>query len=90
MKLQKQVTATPMTAAMMRSKTSSTVAVILLTVKEIYKINNQYFAACSRDITRMKQAKGAGGMSGVADDDDFQVVPVESTSEYGTHLYFSW
>lgn len=29
----------------------------------------------------MKQAKGAGGISGVADDDDFQVVPVESTSK---------
>ncbi len=36
----------------------------------------------------MKQAKGAGGMSGGADDDDFQVVPVESTSEYEKHLYF--
>lgn len=30
----------------------------------------------------MKHAKGAGGASGTADDDDFQVVPVESTSEY--------
>lgn len=29
----------------------------------------------------MKQARGAGGISGEADDDDFQVVPVESTSE---------
>lgn len=29
----------------------------------------------------MKQARGAGGMSGEADDDDFQVVSVESTSE---------
>ncbi len=29
----------------------------------------------------MKNAKGAAGMSGAADDDDFQVVPVESTSE---------
>lgn len=28
----------------------------------------------------MKQAKGAGGLPG-ADDDDFSVVPVESTSE---------
>nr|XP_046248396.1 pre-rRNA 2'-O-ribose RNA methyltransferase FTSJ3 [Scatophagus argus] len=33
------------------------------------------------EITRMKQAKGAGGMLGAADDDDFQVVPVESTSK---------
>lgn len=34
----------------------------------------------SREITRMKQARGAGGLPG-ADDDDFTVVPVESTSE---------
>ncbi|XP_076617855.1 pre-rRNA 2'-O-ribose RNA methyltransferase FTSJ3 [Chaetodon auriga] len=34
-----------------------------------------------KEITRMKQAKGSGGMSGVTDDDDFQVVPVESTSK---------
>lgn len=34
----------------------------------------------------MKQGKGAGGMLGAADDDDFQVVPVESTSEYEKHL----
>lgn len=33
------------------------------------------------EITRMKQARGAGGLSGVAEDDDFQVVPVESTSK---------
>ncbi|XP_013769731.1 pre-rRNA 2'-O-ribose RNA methyltransferase FTSJ3 [Pundamilia nyererei] len=34
------------------------------------------------EITRMKQARGAGGVSGeVDDDDDFQVVPVESTSK---------
>ncbi|KAM9358506.1 pre-rRNA 2'-O-ribose RNA methyltransferase FTSJ3 [Symphorus nematophorus] len=33
------------------------------------------------EITRMKQAKGAGGTSGMANDDDFQVVPVESTSK---------
>lgn len=30
----------------------------------------------------MKKAKGTGGISGKTDDDDFQVVPVESTSEY--------
>ncbi|XP_040897038.1 pre-rRNA 2'-O-ribose RNA methyltransferase FTSJ3 [Toxotes jaculatrix] len=34
-----------------------------------------------KEITRMKQARGAGGMSGDADEDDFQVVPVESTSK---------
>ncbi|XP_070765006.1 pre-rRNA 2'-O-ribose RNA methyltransferase FTSJ3 isoform X1 [Enoplosus armatus] len=34
-----------------------------------------------KEITRMKQAKGAGGMSGEAVDNDFQVVPVESTSK---------
>ncbi|XP_039985640.1 pre-rRNA 2'-O-ribose RNA methyltransferase FTSJ3 [Xiphias gladius] len=34
-----------------------------------------------KEITTMKQARGAGGMSGEADDDDFQVVPVESTSK---------
>ncbi|XP_044055973.1 pre-rRNA 2'-O-ribose RNA methyltransferase FTSJ3 [Siniperca chuatsi] len=34
-----------------------------------------------KEITRMKQAKGAGGMSGEAVDDDLQVVPVESTSK---------
>ncbi|XP_041791499.1 pre-rRNA 2'-O-ribose RNA methyltransferase FTSJ3 [Chelmon rostratus] len=34
-----------------------------------------------KEITRMKQGKGAGGMLGAADDDDFQVVPVESTSK---------
>ncbi|GAA6214134.1 pre-rRNA processing protein FTSJ3 [Lates japonicus] len=34
-----------------------------------------------KEITRMKQAKGAGGMLGEADDDEFQVVPVESTSK---------
>uniref|UniRef100_A0A3B4F8B5 FtsJ RNA 2'-O-methyltransferase 3 n=1 Tax=Pundamilia nyererei TaxID=303518 RepID=A0A3B4F8B5_9CICH len=34
------------------------------------------------EITRMKQARGAGGVSGeVDDDDDFQVVPVESTKK---------
>lgn len=37
----------------------------------------------SSEITRMKQAKDAGEISGDAadDDDNFQVVPVESTSE---------
>lgn len=30
---------------------------------------------------RIKQAKGVGGLSAEADDDDFQVVPVESISE---------
>lgn len=30
----------------------------------------------------MKQAMGSGGASGGAEDDNFQVVPVESTSEY--------
>lgn len=35
----------------------------------------------------MKQARGAGGVSGeVDDDDDFQVVPVESTSEYDNEV----
>ncbi|KAI3368731.1 hypothetical protein L3Q82_025716 [Scortum barcoo] len=34
-----------------------------------------------KEILQMKQAKGAGGMSGMADEDDFQVVPVESTSK---------
>ncbi|XP_045906462.1 pre-rRNA 2'-O-ribose RNA methyltransferase FTSJ3 [Micropterus dolomieu] len=34
-----------------------------------------------KEITRMKQTKGAGGMSGEAVDDDLQVVPVESTSK---------
>ncbi|XP_023255859.1 pre-rRNA processing protein FTSJ3 [Seriola lalandi dorsalis] len=34
-----------------------------------------------KEITRMKQARGAGGTSGEADADDFQVVPVESTSK---------
>ncbi|XP_030583186.1 pre-rRNA 2'-O-ribose RNA methyltransferase FTSJ3 [Archocentrus centrarchus] len=34
------------------------------------------------EITRMKQARGAGGVSGEVDDDDnFQVVPVESISK---------
>lgn len=36
----------------------------------------------------MKQAKGIGGMSGAANEDDFQVVPVESTSAYEKQLYF--
>ncbi|KAG7514361.1 pre-rRNA processing protein FTSJ3 [Solea senegalensis] len=34
-----------------------------------------------KEITKMKQAKSAGGKSGDAEDDDFQVVPVESTSK---------
>ncbi|XP_076009349.1 pre-rRNA 2'-O-ribose RNA methyltransferase FTSJ3 [Genypterus blacodes] len=34
-----------------------------------------------KDIVRMKAAKGAGGLSAQADDEDFQVVPVESTSK---------
>lgn len=35
----------------------------------------------------MKQARGAGAVSGeVDDDDDFQVVPVESTSEYDSEV----
>ncbi|XP_008291921.1 pre-rRNA 2'-O-ribose RNA methyltransferase FTSJ3 [Stegastes partitus] len=34
-----------------------------------------------KEITRMKHASGAAGTSGDADDDDFQVVPVESTSK---------
>lgn len=37
----------------------------------------------------MKQARGAGGPSGVTDDDDFQVVPVESTSEYNSLVRIS-
>lgn len=55
------------------------------TLKAIKKQINHIFAAFSREITRMKQGRGAGGMSGEADDDDFQVVPVESISEYGKH-----
>uniref|UniRef100_A0A3Q1EJS5 FtsJ RNA 2'-O-methyltransferase 3 n=1 Tax=Acanthochromis polyacanthus TaxID=80966 RepID=A0A3Q1EJS5_9TELE len=34
-----------------------------------------------KEISRMKQAKAAAGTSGDADEDDFQVVPVESTSK---------
>ncbi|KAG8003718.1 pre-rRNA processing protein FTSJ3 [Nibea albiflora] len=34
-----------------------------------------------KEITKMKHANGAAGMPGMADDDDFQVVPVESTSK---------
>uniref|UniRef100_A0A3Q1IAA4 pre-rRNA processing protein FTSJ3 n=1 Tax=Anabas testudineus TaxID=64144 RepID=A0A3Q1IAA4_ANATE len=34
-----------------------------------------------KEIMKMKQARGAGGVSGEADDDNFQVVPVESTSK---------
>lgn len=34
----------------------------------------------------MKQARGAGGLPGA--DDDFSVVPVESTSESTEHLEF--
>ncbi|XP_029355919.1 pre-rRNA 2'-O-ribose RNA methyltransferase FTSJ3 isoform X2 [Echeneis naucrates] len=34
-----------------------------------------------KEITRMKQAKGAQGISQDADEDDFQVVPVESISK---------
>uniref|UniRef100_A0A3Q2U6C8 pre-rRNA processing protein FTSJ3 n=1 Tax=Fundulus heteroclitus TaxID=8078 RepID=A0A3Q2U6C8_FUNHE len=33
------------------------------------------------EIVRMKRAKGSGGASGDAEDDNFQVVPVESTSK---------
>ncbi|KAM4738615.1 pre-rRNA 2'-O-ribose RNA methyltransferase FTSJ3 [Anableps anableps] len=33
------------------------------------------------EIIRMKRARGSGGASGDAEDDDFQVVPVESTSK---------
>lgn len=32
----------------------------------------------------MKQARGAAGLPGATEEDDFQVVPVESTSE---HIY---
>lgn len=43
------------------------------------------FNDSSREITRMKQAKGTNGMSGEAgDEEDFKVVPVESISEYWT------
>lgn len=40
----------------------------------------------------MKQAKGIGGKSGADNEDDLQVVPVESTSEYEKQLFqvFSW
>ncbi|XP_026161232.1 pre-rRNA 2'-O-ribose RNA methyltransferase FTSJ3 isoform X2 [Mastacembelus armatus] len=34
-----------------------------------------------KEISRMKQARGAEGMLGEADGDDFQVVPVESTNK---------
>ncbi|XP_041862970.1 pre-rRNA 2'-O-ribose RNA methyltransferase FTSJ3 [Melanotaenia boesemani] len=34
-----------------------------------------------KEISRMKRARGAGEKSGEADDDEFQVVPVESTSK---------
>ncbi|CAN9500375.1 unnamed protein product [Ophioblennius macclurei] len=34
-----------------------------------------------KEITRMKKAKGAGLLAGEADNDNFQVVPVESTSK---------
>lgn len=71
-----------MTAAMMRSKASFPAAAILLT--RLNKSTNQssmYFVAYFREITRMKQSKGGPGMSNMADEDDFQVVPVESTSE---------
>uniref|UniRef100_A0A671UXL8 pre-rRNA processing protein FTSJ3 n=1 Tax=Sparus aurata TaxID=8175 RepID=A0A671UXL8_SPAAU len=34
-----------------------------------------------KEITRMKQAKGIGGKSGADNEDDLQVVPVESTSK---------
>lgn len=36
----------------------------------------------------MKQTRGAAGMSGEAEDDNFQVVPVESISEYKKLLVF--
>lgn len=55
-------------------------------------MNNQYCGACFREITRMKQAKGIGGKSGADNEDDLQVVPLESTSEYEKQLFqvFSW
>lgn len=34
----------------------------------------------------MKQARGAAGLPGATQEDDFKVVPVESTSEYRAHL----
>lgn len=36
----------------------------------------------------MKQAKGIGGKSEADNEDDLQVVPVESISEYEKRLYF--
>lgn len=44
-----------------------------------------YVAACSREITKMKQAsEGTLGVSEEFKEGAFQVVPVESTSEYMT------
>ena len=58
----------------------------LLTTKKTYKWIIKYVAACSRSITKMKAAnEGAGGMPKEGNDRDFQVVPVESTSEYMKH-----
>lgn len=48
-------------------------------------VNKEPSADVFREITRMKQARGAGGLPG-ADDDDFAVVPVESTSESTDNL----
>lgn len=44
--------------------------------------------AALREITKMKLARGAGGTAVEAEDDDIQVVQVESTSEYEKLLFF--
>lgn len=46
-----------------------------------------WFLFFFREITKMKQSRGAVGLPG-ADDDDFTVVPVESTSESTERLEF--
>lgn len=65
----------------MRSKKTFTVAVMIYTVRQIC---NDHVGDSFREITRMKQARGAAGLPGATEEDDFQVVPVESTSE---HIY---
>uniref|UniRef100_A0A674P9P7 pre-rRNA processing protein FTSJ3 n=1 Tax=Takifugu rubripes TaxID=31033 RepID=A0A674P9P7_TAKRU len=52
------------------------------TTREVQEACSYIFNGSSREITRMKQAKGTNGMSGEAgDDEDFKVVPVESISK---------
>lgn len=73
---------TRMTAAMMKSKTGFTAVWCFCPIFDFDNCTNksQNFSFL-REIERMKQARGASGISGEADDDNFQVVPVESTSE---------